>query len=74
MSNRYTHGWSDFRGVYGGIGKHLVYRVEPVDTYTWVLPKKYQRYKIMCGTNVIGTNMTKDEAEAMKKLLEASRE
>lgn len=74
MGNRYSVGWSDYRGVYGDIGKHLVYRVEPVTMWSHVLPTRYQRYKIMCGTNVIGTNMTKDEAEAMKKLLEASRE
>jgi hypothetical protein len=76
MINRYSVGWSDYRGVYveSDPSKFFVYRIEPVTHWTSVLPEKFRRYKIMCGTNVIGTDMTKDEAEAMKKLLEASRE
>lgn len=71
MSNRYSVGWSDYRGGYVG-ATHLVYCIEPMG---WgILPPKFQRYRIMCGTVEIGNNMTKAEAEAMKKLLEASNE
>jgi hypothetical protein len=71
MSNRYTFGWSDYRGRYTK-DTPLVYHIEPMG---WdILPTKFQQYRIMCGTNVIGDNMTKAEAEAMKKLLEASNE
>ena len=49
-----------------------MYQVEPVDSYTWVLPKKFQRYKVTCNGNEIGGDMTKEEAEAMAKLLNAT--
>ena len=74
MTQRYSVGWSDYQGVYGGAdpSKFFVYRIEPMG---WgIFPPRFQRYRIMCGTVEIGNNMTKAEAEAMKKLLEVSNE
>lgn len=68
---RYTVGWSDYRGHQG---KPFGYSVEPTHLYEHVLPEKFRRYKVMLGDKLIGDNMTKGEAEAMKKLLEASDE
>ena len=51
---------------------YFVYRKEMHQWHTF-LPKAHQRYQIMQGDQLIAKDMTSDEADAMLKLLEASK-
>lgn len=49
-----------------------MYRKEHMTMWTTMLPKQYQRYKIVRGTDVIGAHLTEAEADALLKLLIAT--
>ena len=68
-------GWSDARGVFGNpdASNYYIYRKVMEDWHTF-LPPSSRRYKIMCGDKLIGDKLTNEEADAMLKLLEASKD
>lgn len=66
-------GWSDFRGTFD-VRAHLVYRKEYQNMWTSVLPEKFRRYRIVTDDKVVAEQLTSEEADALIKLLEASRE
>lgn len=65
--------WSDPRGKYVNVEDHYVYRKVLYDWHTF-LPPNLRRYKIVCGDKLVGDQLTNDEAEAMLKLLEVSKD
>lgn len=72
IRDRFGLGWSDVRGMYMPTESYFVYRKEMHQWHTF-LPKAHQRYQIMQGDQLIAKDMTSDEADAMLKLLEASK-
>jgi hypothetical protein len=72
MRAKYSAGWSDPRGTF--TYRENIYRKEYQDMWTTVLPKQFRRYRIMTDDKTVAEQLTSDEADAMIKLLEASRE
>ena len=69
MKEQYSYGWSDPRPA----GKVVyMYQKEYQTMWTTVLPEKFRRYKVTCNGNLIGDQLTNEEAEAMVKLLNAT--
>jgi hypothetical protein len=63
-------GWTDPRSVFGTPGKIVyVHQKEPMTMWTYVLPKRMQKYKITCNGNLIGDQLTEEEADALLAIL-----
>lgn len=72
MIHRYAVGWTDPRGTFSY--HEIIYRKEYQNMWTNVLPERFRRYRIVTDDKVVAEQLTSEEADALIKLLEASRE